>query len=220
MTVRDVLTDIADTIRNNSDVRGTMKLEDMPNGILAVHRDGEEFGKNIGYNDGFTAGTGAGYETGLNEGLDQGRQEGFIEGKASVQEVHKITIAEDNAGSTAVATWWLTNNEFVKNHYADEGFTLQLISLQAHAEGDALCYAYNGNRQMMDLGENNVCGFRFSRTTTNTTNVATVNGNCLSGGYTGIPYVKTDGTVVSIHRSGNTALKAGDYLLVLSVAEV
>lgn len=152
--------------------------------------------------------------------LFEGRMLGFEEGKASVQEVHKITIAEDNASSTAVATWWLTNNEFVKKHYTDDGFILQLISLQAHADGDALCYAYNGNRQIMALGENNVCGFRLSRTTSNTTNVATVNGNCLSSGYTGIPYVKADGSVVSIHRSGNTALKAGDYLLILSVAEV
>lgn len=141
-------------------------------------------------------------------------------GGGALMEVHKITIAEDNAGSANVATWWLKDNDFVKKHYADPGFMLQLISLQAHAEGDCVCYAYNGNRRMMALGESLVCGYRISRTATNTSNVGTTTDNCYTGNYQGVPYAKSDGSVVSIHKTGSSALKAGDYLLVLSVVEV
>ena len=149
------------------------------------------------------------YDVGLEDGM-----------RGVPYEVHKITIASDNASSTDVATWWLTNNEFVKEHYADEGFMLQLISLQAHAEGYGLCYSYNGNREIMALGQNLAYGFRLSRTTASTTDIATVSGKCAKSNYSGVPYVKADGSVVSIHKSGVKELKAGDYLLILSVAEV
>lgn len=150
----------------------------------------------------------------------RGYYEGIPNAIRTVREVHKITIAEDNAGDANTATWWLKDNQFVIDHYADEGFMLQLISLQAYAEGYAVCYAYNGNRQMAALGENLVCGYRMSRTTNNTLTTATTTGNCYTGNYAGVPYVKTDGSVVSIHKTGGTALLAGDYLLILSVAEV
>ena len=158
---------------------------------------------------------------GIVDAENRGFHEGSLQGALSVREVHKITVAEDKAGSSQVAQWWIEDNDFVGKHHTDAGFSIQVISLQAHADGNALCYAYNGNRQMMALGENLVCGFRFSRTSSNSTNTAIATGNCIEGNTQGVPYVKpTERGVVSIHKAGGTALKAGDYLLILSVAGV
>ena len=135
-------------------------------------------------------------------------------------QVHTMVVDQDSTTDSAMAQWWLTDNDFVKNHYADPGFSVQIIPLQTYTEGYAISYSYHGNRALMNLGGKAIHGFQLNRTNTNSTNVQTISGDCVEGtSYLGIPYVKADGSVVSIHKGGNTTLRAGQYLVILAVAE-
>lgn len=129
-------------------------------------------------------------------------------------EVHRVVVENESNPNVATAQWWLRDNDFVKTHYADPDFCVQVISLQAHTEGYAVSYGYHGNREVMA----GVMGFQLNRTASGGNNVQTVAADCVDGSnYNGIPYVKPEGAVVSIHKGGNTTLKPGAYLVVLSV---
>ena len=191
MSVYQSLTDIADTIRGYTGGKEKLSLSEMISGIDDVYLIGLRFGENSSNN--------------TNKPF----------------EVHKITVASDSP-SAQTATYWLRNSEFVKQHCNDAGFTIQLISLQAFTDGYAVGYGYNGNRQVMDNGGSLITGFQIYRTSSNSISIKAEGGGGvnLANKYTGIPYAKEDGSILSIHGSGSTQLRAGDYLLILSVAEV
>ena len=85
------------------------------------------------------------------------------------QEIHKITV--ETALNTQTATWLLTANAFVKAHYADPGFMVQLISLQTINQGYGIYYACNSNRQMTVRDGSGICGFNMNLTSANSTDV-------------------------------------------------
>lgn len=207
-TVNEKMTTLASRIRNYSDRTGKLSIDDMAIAVEDVYVFGMVAGRTQGYEQG--------YENGWADGLANGREEG----KASVPfEVHKITVASDLISG---ANTLLANNEFVKKHYADEGFTIQLISLQTRQNVLATAYAYNSNRQLLMYGSNNatVYGIQISTTATNgyQTKAATSNVSTLT--WSGVPAVNADGNVLIRASSGSYELLAGDYLLILSVAEV
>lgn len=128
-------------------------------------------------------------------------------------EVHKITIASD---LTSGANTLLANNAFIKENYNKPGFSIQLISLMENTTGPAVGYAYNGNRQF----QNNVCGIMIVLSSSNDNNYRATTGNCYTANYSNVPYVGNEGNVKMQNSSTNGTLKAGDYLIILSVAEV
>lgn len=210
MSVNQKMTTIADAIRCYTKGTEKMGLDAMASGVEDVYVSGLINGRSQGYDNGYDEGRASGY------------QDGVIEGKASVLfEVHKITVSSDSP-SAATPNYWLRNSEFVKQHCNDEGFAIQLISLQTFTDGHAVSYGYNGNRQVIDNGGNLITGFQLYHTSSGGINIKSESGGCinLSNKYTGIPYAKEDGSVLSIHSSGSSQLRAGDYLLILSVAEV
>ena len=128
-------------------------------------------------------------------------------------EVHKITIANDLTSGENIL---LANNDFIKNHYTKEGFSIQLISLTANTTGPAVSYAYNGNRHF----HNDVCGVMAVLTASGGNGNRHTTGNCYTVNYGNIPYVDANGNVKQINTTTNGLLRAGDYLIILSVAEV
>jgi len=128
-------------------------------------------------------------------------------------EVHQITVASD---LTSGENTLLSNNEFIQKNYTEPGFSIQLISLAANTTGPAVGYAYHGNRQF----QNNVSGVMIVLSASGTNHYRAATGNCSTVNYSNVPYVDSDGNVKMQNSSTNGTLKAGDYLIILSVAEV
>ena len=85
MSVKTVLTAIADTIRHNSDSAGATKkytLEDMPEGIQGVYNNGFQIGWSQGEESGFSQWYESRYEEGYTAGYTEGSANGHPEGVA------------------------------------------------------------------------------------------------------------------------------------------
>ena len=190
MSVNEKMTAIAEAIRLYAEHNNPLGLDAMASGVHDV------------------------FNAGVREGKSNGYDEGFIAGKASVPfEVHKITIATDLvSGNNTI----LSDNEFVKQHCDNENFTIQLISLTPQSGEIAIGYAYHGNRMVVG----SYYGLSMQSNTTGQITKVT-GGRADSGGTHGIPYAnKESGNVIIPNNTASGVLKAGDYLLILSVAEV
>lgn len=205
-TVNEKMTTLANRIRNYSDRTGKLSIDDMAIAVEDVYVFGMVAGRTQGYEQG--------YENGWAAGLANGREEG----KASVPfEVHKITVASDLTSGNNIL---FSNNDFIKEHYADDGFYFQLISITEHTTGFALGYAYNGNRAVSKVGTYNYCGFQANLGGGTSINVKATTGNCTTANWNAVPYVTDSGDVCMNNNTTNGTVQAGDYLLILSVAEV
>jgi hypothetical protein len=154
----------------------------------------------------FGTGESEAYQMGYTDGYDIG----FAAGEKSKMEVHKITVPSDQTSGTYTL---LANNEFIKNNYTKDGFFIQLISLPPYAVGDGAAYAYNGNILIPanGTGDKTADKFMLNRREDGEFRVRTV---------ANVPYFNANGNVLMATSTTNGILKAGDYLLILSVAEV
>ena len=136
-----------------------------------------------------------------------------------LMEVHRITVANDL--TSASATFLLTNNQFVADHWDDTGFMIQLVPLNAIASGYGSVYAFNGNREIMNNGSSKLYGSNLHLNLSGGIGVSTANKNSSGGNYDSVPFVDSTRTgIATINNTTSGTLKAGDYLLILSVAEV
>lgn len=126
-----------------------------------------------------------------------------------------VTLAAAT-GANAVVNL-LSNDDFIKTHYADSGFfaTLTPTTLAASATG-LVHFAYAGNK---GIGSSNVARYGFSYYSTSTSAVgvlaqtAAINGK----GYNVSLRAASDGSL-KIYLATGRNLAAGDYQIVLGVA--
>ena len=142
--------------------------------------------------------------------LFEGRILGFEEGKASVQEVHRHTVPSDQTSGTYT---FLANNEFIKNNYTKDGLCIQIFYLPPYKDGNGASYAYTGNIAIPSIstGEATKNSFMLNVRDDGTFRVR-VDAN--------VPYFDESGNLLMTTSTTNGILKAGDYLIILSVAEV
>ena len=142
--------------------------------------------------------------------FSEGQLQGFEEGKASVQEVHHHTVPETKTSGTYV---FLENNDFIKEHFADPGFCVQIIYLSPYTVGNGMSYSYRGNIPICSNsnGEETKDHFMLNVRDDGAFR-ARVDAN--------VPYFAESGNLEMSTSSSNGILKAGDYLIILSVTEV
>lgn len=127
--------------------------------------------------------------------------------------VRSITLDADVTGANALVTH-LSNDDFIKAHYADEGFSATLfLSTPVASATNVIHFVYQANR---NVGSSNVartgCILRStSATAAGWTNCTTaINGK----GYSSQLRVASDGSLKQYLSKGHI-LKAGTYLVVL-----
>ena len=212
-TVNEKLAWIATLIRSNTGITKKLSLDDMADGVDEVYTAGIAKGREVGISEGKNIGR----QEGKEEGILEGKLIGIDEGIESVPfRVHKIIVGNDLTSGTNTI---LSDNDFIKEHYADEGFILQVISLQNHTEVPAFGYFYSGNRAFFTAGSYTYYGATLCATSSSFV-ARTVTGPCTNPTYSGGAYVEPAGNVMFIANATNATLRAGDYLIILSVAEV
>lgn len=125
-----------------------------------------------------------------------------------------VTVAADITGANNTYTL-LSGDEFIKAHYADEGFSAILIALnQVASDTNVVHFNYHGNR---NIGSTNLARYGFGYRSTNTTTCgmipmsATINGK----GYAQHLRVDSSGNLLQYLASGYI-LKAGTYQIILT----
>lgn len=130
-----------------------------------------------------------------------------------------ITLSSAYTGAAAEHTI-LSGNEFVKAHYADEGFFAMWIPLNTPtaAESGTAGFIYHSNRAM--LHTNSAVYAVFARSTSPTANSGWMpNTNKVSGsGYNVSFRANSKGNLI-MYRSATYTIPAGEYRLVLGLVE-
>lgn len=197
MSVNEKLTAIADAIRSYTRNSEKLGLDDMVSGVADVYRTGLSIGGESGYKQG--------YNTGFSVGQN-----------SKLFEVHKITVASDLSSGYNVL---LSNNQFIKDHYQDDGFVVTITPLTPPASGVAgqICYCYSANRPYCYTNDEDVCQIRVI---TNATAVSFSRGTSKANeaSYNGFLYVNSAGEV-KMQNTASVVLNAGDYLIMLAVVE-
>lgn len=133
--------------------------------------------------------------------------------------VYPITLSSAYTGAVADHTI-LSGNEFVKAHYADEGFFAMWIPLNTPkaAESGTAGFIYHSNRAM--LHTNSAVYAVFARSTSPTANSGWMpNTNKVSGsGYNVSFRANSKGNLI-MYRSATYTIPAGEYRLVLGLVE-
>lgn len=135
---------------------------------------------------------------------------------------HVIPITLDTAlgAGTAINKNILSGNTFVKQHYADEGFFAMWIPLNATvaAASGVAGMVYHGNRAMLTT-KTTYYG-SFIRSTGETANAAyTANNVKISGNGYNVSLRANSSGNINLYVAANCTVPAGDYLLVLAVAD-
>ena len=189
-TVGGLLTEIADILREEVNDQ-KYKLEMMPVAI-----------RELGANN---------FRLGKEEGIQQGYDIGFLDGQASKPfEVHKITIASDLTSGTYK---FLENNAFIANNFEEPGLCIQIFRLPPYAVGNGVSYAYTGNISIPSISTGEVTKNSFMLNVRD-------DGVFRARVDSNVPYFDENGNLLMITSTTNGILKAGDYLVILSVAEV
>lgn len=133
--------------------------------------------------------------------------------------VFPITLSSAYTGANAEHTI-LSGNEFVKEHYADEGFFVMWIPLgitTAAPSGTAM-WGYHGNRKLAIAG-NTTYGI-FIRSTGESNNLAwTIEPGNLSVNNWNVSFKANSSGDVILYRSSAYTIPAGEYRLVLGLVE-
>lgn len=128
--------------------------------------------------------------------------------------VRTVTVSADVTGAPTIHLL-LSGDEFIKKHYADDGFSATLIALNPSAsETNAVGFTYHGNR---NIGSSNVTRTGVGGRSTNASTYAWVN---LTTKINGTGY----GQHMRVNSSGNLyqylhtgyILKAGTYQIILT----
>ena len=137
-------------------------------------------------------------------------------GGGTLMEVHKITVASDLSSGYNVL---LSNNQFIKDHYQDDGFVVTLTPLTPPTSGvnGQICYGYAANRPYL-YSDSGHCYKIRAVTTTTLVSFSRDNKKAYESSYDGILYVNSAGEV-KMQNTASVVLNAGDYLIMLSVVE-
>ena len=132
---------------------------------------------------------------------------------AQMTVVRTVTVAADVVGTKNYQM--LTGDEFIKAHYADEGFSAVLIPLTPVEAGtNVVHFNYTGNR---NIGSSNIARYGLGYRSTNANTVAVqhlvtpINGK----GYSQNLRVDSSGNFYQYLHT-DYVLKAGTYLIVLT----
>ena len=132
---------------------------------------------------------------------------------AQMTVVRTVTVAADVVGTKNYQM--LTGDEFIKAHYADEGFSAALIPLTPVEAGtNVVHFNYTGNR---NIGSSNIARYGLGYRSTNANTVAVqhlvtpINGK----GYSQNLRVDSSGNFYQYLHT-DYVLKAGTYLIVLT----
>ena len=131
-----------------------------------------------------------------------------------------ITLSSNVGGSAAENKVLVSGNDFVKAHYADEGFFGMLIHLNTssvvHTSG-VVPFVYQGNRSIANC-KSPVYGFRVNGAGSASNAGAAIHTSKVStNGYVVALRAKNTGEV-SVYVQANSTVIAGNYLLILAVA--
>ena len=134
---------------------------------------------------------------------------------------HVLPITLSGLGGTAAKNnVILSGNEFVKAHYADTAFFAMLIPLGATVQETSATttFLYAGNRLIAD-GKTDIYGVRTigANASTNVTYQGT--STKISGSGYNISLRATSAGNISIYTAANMYVPAGNYLLILALAE-
>lgn len=128
--------------------------------------------------------------------------------------IRTITLESDITGTNALVTH-LSNDDFIKQHYADEGFSVMLTrSAPVASETNVLHSIYQGNK---NIGSNNVSrtGFMYRSISASAIGMVTCTTAINGKGYGSQLRAASDGSLKQYLATGNI-LKAGTYFIVLT----
>ena len=128
--------------------------------------------------------------------------------------VRTVTVSANVTGANNTYTL-LSGDEFIKKHYADEGFSATLICLTPVAAGtNVIHWGWQGNR---NVGASGVARYGVGSRSTNTSTVAyqpfttKINGT----GYSHMMRVNSSGNLLQ-HLASGYVLPAGTYQIILT----
>lgn len=128
-----------------------------------------------------------------------------------------ITISEDLGAGTNKNQPIVTGNDFVKQHYADDGFAGILVPLSGdsiNAASGVVTFVYHGNRPLIKTSATYYGCFTKSNGPSSYTVVQPNNSKINANGYNVSLRVDSTG-VVKLYVASAFTVKAGNYLLML-----
>ena len=135
---------------------------------------------------------------------------------AQIAVVRTVTVSADVVGAQAYKL--LSNDDFIKQHYADTGFSAAIFPLApTDMATNVVHFNYHGNR---NIGAANkvLYGVGFRSTSASAIGTAQFNNKINAKGYTQHMRVDNTGALYQYLHTDYT-LKAGTYIIVLACAE-
>ena len=130
--------------------------------------------------------------------------------------VRTVTLSADVTGATDYVL--LSNDEFIKKHYADNGFSATLIAATpAASDTNVVHFSYQGNR---NVGSSNVARYGIGLRSTSTSAIGTANltAKISAEGWGQHLRVNSSGKLSQYLHTGYI-LKAGTYIIVLTCTD-
>ena len=136
----------------------------------------------------------------------------------TVSVVHNITIASDLGAGKNTDYNLITGDSFVKEHYADDGFSAMLIPVTQVASATGVGHwVYHGNR---NIGSTNLVRYGCYAYSSSASNVVIAVATAkLSGTGYNISLRSNSSGNIQLYVASSRTIKAGNYLLVLTLAE-
>ena len=128
--------------------------------------------------------------------------------------VRTLTLSADTTGANALITL-LTNDAFIKEHYADEGFAVLMVGdTPATSAANVIHVLYQGNK---NIGSSNVAryGFMYRSTSASAIGYAACSTKINGSGYGSQFRVASDGSLKQYLATGHI-WKAGTYQIILT----
>lgn len=207
-TLNGLFTGIADALRRKTGNDGSIVADDFPSVIDSLSMGGIT-----------PTGTKTITENGTHDVTNYATAQVNVPVPEQNFHVFPITLSSAYTGAAAEHTL-LSGNEFVKAHYADEGFFIMWIplGLTEKAPSGTAMWAYHGNRKMA-IANSSPYGV-FARSTGESSNVVWMPepGNLSVNNWNVSFKANSSGNVI-MYRSASYTIPAGEYRLVLGLVE-
>ncbi len=130
--------------------------------------------------------------------------------------VRTVTLGADVTGATDYVL--LSNDEFIKKHYADNGFSATLIAVSPVASAaNVVHFSYQGNR---NVGSSNVARYGIGLRSTSASAIGTANLTAKINGEGWGQHLRVNSSgKLSQYLHTGYILKAGTYIIVLTCAD-